>query len=88
MASVGTAVFVRVDARKGTRGAHYMEILIIRDSETQPESHPLAGNPPPHPLPGVQPNHWKQTRGLGTVITLQDFCSDQVCPQQSLKIVF
>lgn len=48
VASLGTAVFVRVDARKDTRSALYMEILIIRDSETQTESHPRLETP--HPI--------------------------------------
>lgn len=48
---VGAAVFIEVDARKDIHGALYMEILIIRDSETQIESHPLVGNP--HPCPSL-----------------------------------
>lgn len=89
MTSVGAAVFVGLDLRKDTHGALCMEILIIRGSETQVESHPLVGNPPPQSVSGVQPNHWKQTGAPpSTVTALPGFLSDQVCPTWALKIVF
>lgn len=50
-----------------------MEIVITRGSETQADSHPLVGKPPPQSLPGVQPNCWRQTRGPGPAITTPGF---------------
>lgn len=58
----------------------YMEIVITRGSETQADSHPLVGKPPPQCLPEVQPNSRRQTRGPGTAITAPGFLFWPVMP--------
>lgn len=60
VAPLGAAVLVGVDAGKDASAALYMEILITGGSETQTESHPPVGKPPPQLPSGVQPNHWQQ----------------------------
>lgn len=60
---VRAELFVREDSRKDTHVAHCMEIVIAEDSETQSESRPGAGKPPPQAFSRVQPKHWKQTGG-------------------------
>lgn len=56
----GGSMLVGVDAGKDASAALYREILITGGSETQTESHPPVGKPPPQLPSGVQPNHWQQ----------------------------
>lgn len=80
----GRGSVCRSKCTKGYTRYLYMEILIIWNSETQTESHPPVGNPPPQSFSGVRPNHWKQTRGPSTVIALPRFMHGPGVPQMAL----